>query len=117
MAGLSHQVSGDSSADRFDFPATTARSASKSDDDQSVSQDEFDAEAGGDPVRHEYDEDEDGYADGQADTEADALDPYPWSGGGDIDCDDLDGPVEVGCRGDPYGLDADGDGIGCEPYL
>lgn len=36
-------------------------------------------------------------------------------GGGDLDCDDISGPVHVP-PGDPNNLDADGDGIGCEPY-
>lgn len=31
----------------------------------------------------------------------------------DLDCSDLPGPVAVG-PGDPHGLDADGDGIGCD---
>ena len=31
----------------------------------------------------------------------------------DIDCSDLDGPVAV-TGSDPHGLDADGDGEGCE---
>jgi hypothetical protein len=41
---------------------------------------------------------------------------HPYGGGaGDIDCSSIDGPVAVG-RNDPNQLDADGDGIGCEPY-
>lgn len=32
---------------------------------------------------------------------------------GDLDCADMRGPQVVG-GGDPYALDADGDGIGCE---
>ena len=35
------------------------------------------------------------------------------SGGGDIDCDEVDGPIEVP-PGDPDGLDGDGDGLACE---
>ena len=35
--------------------------------------------------------------------------------GYDQDCSDITGPVNVGTS-DPYGLDQDGDGIGCEPY-
>jgi micrococcal nuclease len=38
----------------------------------------------------------------------------PTAGGGDIDCDQVGGPVAVP-PGDPNNLDADGDGIGCEP--
>jgi hypothetical protein len=34
-------------------------------------------------------------------------------GGGDIDCDDVDGPIRVGPN-DPNDLDRDGDGWGCE---
>jgi hypothetical protein len=37
------------------------------------------------------------------------------SSGGDLDCSDMNGPVSVGAS-DPNGLDADGDGVGCEPY-
>lgn len=37
--------------------------------------------------------------------------PYPP----DVDCSDVDGPIKV-TGSDPHGLDADGDGIGCEPY-
>jgi hypothetical protein len=33
--------------------------------------------------------------------------------GSDVDCDSFNGPVVVS-TGDPYNLDADGDGIGCE---
>lgn len=40
--------------------------------------------------------------------------PQPYYGG-DLDCDDFSGPVSVGTY-DPNGLDADNDGIGCEPY-
>jgi micrococcal nuclease len=36
------------------------------------------------------------------------------AGGGDINCDQVGGPVAVP-PGDPNNLDADGDGIGCEP--
>jgi hypothetical protein len=43
------------------------------------------------------------------------TDDYPDAGSGDIDCDQVDGPVAVD-GSDPYGLDRDGDGIGCEPY-
>ena len=32
---------------------------------------------------------------------------------GDLDCGDIDGPVRV-TGSDPYRLDADGDGIGCD---
>ncbi len=39
--------------------------------------------------------------------------PRPSSGGPDIDCSDLPGPTSVG-PSDPYHLDRDGDGIGCE---
>jgi hypothetical protein len=39
--------------------------------------------------------------------------PGPPAGGPDIDCSDLDGPVWVGDN-DPYHLDRDGDGIGCD---
>jgi len=40
----------------------------------------------------------------------------PWNNTlGDLDCSDFLGPVYVGTY-DPYTLDADGDGIGCEPY-
>ena len=35
--------------------------------------------------------------------------------GRDLDCSDFLGPVWVGTY-DPYHLDADHDGIGCEPY-
>ncbi|WP_053695717.1 excalibur calcium-binding domain-containing protein [Streptomyces sp. NRRL F-5755] len=42
--------------------------------------------------------------------------PGPSSDGPpDIDCSDLPGPTSVG-PSDPYHLDRDGDGIGCEPY-
>jgi hypothetical protein len=37
------------------------------------------------------------------------------SGGHDIDCADIGHPARVG-DGDPNGLDADGDGIGCEDW-
>jgi micrococcal nuclease len=37
--------------------------------------------------------------------------PYPP----DVDCADVDGPINV-TGSDPHGLDADGDGIACEPY-
>ena len=36
--------------------------------------------------------------------------PYPP----DLDCADLDGPIRV-TGSDPHGLDADGDGVACEP--
>ncbi len=40
--------------------------------------------------------------------------PAPESSyGGDLDCVDFDGPIDVS-GGDPHGLDGDGDGIGCE---
>lgn len=47
---------------------------------------------------------------------ADTDDSYPPGPppGPDVDCDDLPGPVRVG-PDDPHRLDADGDGIGCEP--
>ena len=35
------------------------------------------------------------------------------SGGGDIDCDEVDGPIPTP-PGDPDGLDGDGDGLACE---
>lgn len=35
--------------------------------------------------------------------------------GGDIDCDQVVGTTLVGPN-DPHRLDADGDGVGCEPY-
>ena len=39
--------------------------------------------------------------------------PSAGSGGGDIDCDQVDGPIYVGSN-DPHDLDGDGDGWGCE---
>jgi hypothetical protein len=33
---------------------------------------------------------------------------------GDVDCDELPGSNYAASNGDPYGLDRDGDGIGCE---
>jgi micrococcal nuclease len=37
--------------------------------------------------------------------------PYPP----DLDCADVDGPIDV-TGSDPHGLDGDGDGVACEPY-
>jgi micrococcal nuclease len=37
--------------------------------------------------------------------------PYPP----DVDCADVDGPINV-TGSDPHGLDGDGDGVACEPY-
>jgi len=51
-----------------------------------------------------------GCDDGTADRD---LPGVPDAGKRDIDCSDLEGPVEV-TGGDRYGLDRDGDGIGCE---
>jgi micrococcal nuclease len=39
--------------------------------------------------------------------------PSSSTAGGDIDCDQINGPVRVP-PGDPHGLDGDGDGWGCE---
>lgn len=41
-----------------------------------------------------------------------SSDPVP-SGGGDIDCDEFDGPISTP-PGDPNNLDGDGDGLACE---
>jgi hypothetical protein len=38
---------------------------------------------------------------------------YPSYNGQDLDCSDVGHPVQVN-GADPHGLDADGDGIGCE---
>jgi hypothetical protein len=42
-----------------------------------------------------------------------ALDPAPTSGGRDINCDEVDGPIPTP-PGDPNNLDGDGDGWACE---
>ena len=56
-------------------------------------------------------------------TQPDQVDRQPNGGGAggavppppppDLDCSDLNGPVQVG-PGDPHRLDADGDGVGCD---
>lgn len=64
---------------------------------------------------------EDGYDDGYSTGLDEGADGYSGGGGGevlpdvgyDLDCEDFDGPVDVSA-GDPHGLDADGDGVGCE---
>lgn len=38
------------------------------------------------------------------------------SSGGDLDCKDIGHRVEIVDGNDPYHLDGDGDGIGCEAY-
>ena len=46
------------------------------------------------------------------DVSDDGIDPNGWNGY-DIDCADVGGAVEI-YGDDPNGLDADGDGVGCE---
>lgn len=51
---------------------------------------------------------------GAANSCAAGYSPCVPPGPGDLDCPDVDGPIRV-TGPDPHGLDADGDGVACEP--